>query len=139
MRLVLDTNVLIAALIARGTCADLLEHCVRNHTIVSSTPILDELADVLIRKFRQRERDARAARKLFSSAFTLVTPQLLEQPVSRDPDDDIVLATAIAGECAALVTGDQDLLTLDTFRGIRVLSPSKFWKWEADTLSAGSR
>lgn len=139
MRLALDTNVLVAALIARGTCAELLEHCVRSHTIVSSAPILDELADVLIRKFRQRERDARAARKLFSSAFTLVTPQLLEQPVSREPDDDIVLATAIAGECAALVTGDQDLLTLDPFRGIRVLSPSKFWKWEADTLSAGNR
>ena len=93
---------------------------------------------MLIRKFRKRERDARAARKLFSSAFTLVTPQLLEQPVSRDPDDDIVLATAIAGECAALVTSDQDLLTLDPVPW-NVPSPSKFWKWEADTLSAGHR
>ena len=100
---------------------------------MSSAPILDELTEVLVRKFRQRATDARAARKLFSSAFSLVTPQPLEQPVSRDPDDDIVIATAIAGECAALVTGDHDLLTLDPFRGIRVLSPSKFWKWEAES------
>jgi putative PIN family toxin of toxin-antitoxin system len=133
VRVVLDTNVLIAALIARGTCADLLEHCVRNHTVVSSEPILDELADVLVRKFRQRAADARAARRLFSSTFTIVTPQPLDQPVSRDSDDDVVLATAISGDCAAIVTGDDDLLTLDPFRTIRVLSPSAFWKCEAET------
>ena len=49
----------------------------------------------------------------------------------RDTDDDIVLATARAGECAAIVTGDQDLLILDPFQAIRVLAPSAFWKWES--------
>ncbi len=43
MKVVLDTNVLIAALISRGACADLLEHCVLRHTIVSSDVILSEL------------------------------------------------------------------------------------------------
>jgi uncharacterized protein len=132
VRLVLDTNVLVAALIARGTCAELLEHCVRNHVIVSSQVLLDALMDVLVRKLRQRDTDARAARRLFSSTFTLVRPQPLDQPVSRDPDDDLVLATAVTGECAAIVTGDRDLLTLDPFGTIRVLSPSAFWKWEAE-------
>jgi predicted nucleic acid-binding protein len=46
-------------------------------------------------------------------------------------DDDLVLATARAGECAAIVIGDQDLLILDPFQGIRVLAPSAFWKWES--------
>jgi predicted nucleic acid-binding protein len=90
---------------------------------VSLEPILKELADVLIRKFRQRDVDARAARKLFASAFVLVTPQPLVEPASRDLDDDLVLAAVIAAECAAVVAGDQDLLTLDPFRGIRILVP----------------
>lgn len=132
MRLVLDTNVLVAALIARGTCADLLEHCVRHHVVVSSELLLDELVEVLVRKFGQRDRDVRAARKLFQDCFTLVTPAPLERPGSRDPDDDLVLATALGGDCVAIVSGDRDLLTLDPFGTIRLLSSSAFWKWEAE-------
>ena len=131
MKLLLDTNVLVAALIARGVCSDLLEHCVRQHVVISSRLLLDELGDVLTRKFHQRAVDVRAALRLFEETFTLVAPDVLEPPTCRDPDDDVVLATALAGECAAIVTGDQDLLVLDPFRGIRVLTPSAFWKWES--------
>ncbi len=131
MNLLLDTNVLIAALIARGVCSDLLEHCVRNHVVVSSQPLLDELRRVLTEKFHQRSIDVRAATRLFEETFTLVVPNALESPTCRDRDDDVVLATARAGECAAIVTGDQDLLILDPFQGIRVLSPSGFWQWES--------
>jgi len=129
--LVLDTNVLVAALIARGVCSDLLEHCVRSHAVVSSPALLDELRDVLTRKFRQRDADVRAAVGLFSDTFTLVTPPELDRPACRDPDDDLVLATALAGRCAAIVTGDQDLLVLDPFQQIRILAPAAFWPWEA--------
>jgi putative PIN family toxin of toxin-antitoxin system len=130
VRLLLDTNVLVAALVARGVCTDLVEHCVRQHAVVSSQSLLDELRDVLTRKLRQRSVDVRAALRLFKETFTLVVPAMIE-PICRDRDDDVVLATALAGECVAVVTGDQDLLILDPFRGIRVLSPADFWKWEA--------
>ena len=133
MKLLLDTNVLVAALVARGTCNDLLEHCVRHHIVISSKPLLDELRDVLTRKFRQRAMDVRAAVRLFEETFTLVAPEVLEPPACRDPDDDVVLATALAGESAAIVSGDQDLLILDPFRGIRVLAPAAFWKWESQS------
>ena len=131
MRLLLDTNVLVAALMARGTCSDLLEYCVRHHVVISSRPLLDELRDVLIRKFRQRAADVRATVRLFEETFTLVTPVSLETPACRDADDDIVLATARAGECIAIITGDQDLLILDPFQAIRLLPPSAFWQWES--------
>ena len=62
----------------------------------------------------------------------MVAPDALEPAVCRDRDDDVVLATALAGECAAIVTGDQDLLVLDPFHGIRVLAPTAFWKWESE-------
>ena len=131
MKLLLDTNVLVAALIARGVCSDLLEHCVRHHVVISSRPLLDEFRDVLTRKFHQRAVDVRAALRLFEETLTLVAPDALEPPICRDRDDDVVLATALAGGCAAIVSGDQDLLILDPFRDIRVLSPSTFWKWES--------
>jgi putative PIN family toxin of toxin-antitoxin system len=131
VRLLFDTNVLIAALLARGTCHELLEHCVREHVVVTSRPLLDELADVLARKFRQRPADVQSAVRLFTEAFTLVEPGALDGPVCRDSDDDVVLATALAGACHAIVTGDQDLLILDPFRGIRVISPAAFWRWES--------
>ena len=132
MKLLLDTNVLVAALIARGVCSDLLEHCVRHHQVISSRPLLGELRQVLTRKFRQRTVDVRATLRLFEETFTLVTPVPLEAPACRDTDDDVVLATARTGECDAIVTGDQDLLILDPFQGIRVLAPSGFWKWESE-------
>lgn len=131
MRLVLDTNVLVAALVARGVCTDLVEHCVRQHVVVSSQPLLDELRDVLTRKVRQRPADVRAAVRLFEEKFVCVEPRPLDSPTCRDRDDDVVLATALAGEAAAIVSGDQDLLILDPFRSIRVLAPAAFWKWES--------
>jgi putative PIN family toxin of toxin-antitoxin system len=124
--------ILVAALVARGTCSDLLEHCVRQHVIISSQPLLDELRDGLERKFRQRAIDIRSALQLFAETFTLVTPDALDLPTCRDRDDDVVLATALAGECAAIISCDQDLLVLDPFRGIRVRAPSAFWKWESE-------
>ena len=131
MKLLLDTNVLVAALVARGTCSDLLEHCVRQHVVVSSQSLLNELREVLERKFSQRATEVRASLQLFAETFTLVTPEPLDPPVCRDHDDDVVLATALAGECAAIITGDEDLLILHPFRNIDVLTPAAFWKWES--------
>jgi uncharacterized protein len=131
VKLLLDTNVLVAALAARGTCSDLLEHCVRQHVVISSQPLLDELREVLERKFHQRAIDVRSALQLFAETFTLVTPDALDSPTCRDRDDDVVLGSALAGVCAAIVSGDQDLLILDRFRGIRVLAPSAFWQCES--------
>jgi len=50
----------------------------------------------------------------------------VEQPACRDPDDDWVLATAVAGEAEVIVTGDGDLLDLRSYRGIAILSPRAF-------------
>jgi putative PIN family toxin of toxin-antitoxin system len=123
VRVLLDANVLVAAFVARGVCSDLLEHCVRHHVLISSRPLLDELRDVLTRRFHQRAADVRDAIRLLAETFTLVAPNSLEPAVCRDRDDDVVLATALAGGCAAIVSGDQDLLVLDPFQGIRVLAP----------------
>jgi predicted nucleic acid-binding protein len=56
----------------------------------------------------------------------IVTPVALASPVSRDPDDDNILATAVAGSCDCIITGDKDLLVLKQFEGIKILSPREF-------------
>ncbi len=51
----------------------------------------------------------------------------------RDPDDDRILECAVSARAQYVITGDADLLELDPFRGIRILSPSAFWSlkpWE---------
>jgi putative PIN family toxin of toxin-antitoxin system len=130
MRLVLDTNVLIAALISHGACNELLEHCVLNHEVVLSKFILTELKDKLVGKFNFTAREANAAVHLVKSRCEIVTILSLDTPICRDPDDDSIIATAIAGQCTCIITGDKDLLDLDEPCGIQILAPGSFWQFE---------
>ena len=131
MRLVLDTNVLLAAFIARGTCADLLEHCIRSHDLITSRELVEELRRVLSGKFGQRPADVRAAITLLERAVEVVVPAALAEPVCRDRDDDVVIATAVAGRAGAIITGDRDLLDLQRVGDTVVVVPRDFWKWDA--------
>ncbi len=130
MRILLDTNVLIAAFIARGTCSEVLEHCARNHTLVSSKPLFQELDEKLAGKFGFTRKETREVAALLRGKTEMVEPVTLDQPVCRDPDDDVVLATALAGACDCIITGDKDLLVLERFRQIPILAPADFWRYE---------
>ena len=130
MRVLLDTNVLIAAFIARGMCSEVLEHCARNHTLVSSKPLFRELEEKLAGKFGFTRQEVRDVAALLRGKTGMVEPVSLDQPVCRDPDDDVVLATALAGACDCIVTGDKDLLVLERFRQILILAPADFWRHE---------
>lgn len=135
MKLVLDTNVLIAAFIAHGTCGELLEHCMVNHEVVLSRGILDELHDVLTRKFKYTKGESERVVRVVRSRATLVRPVPLVASVCRDSDDDEILAVAQAGGCSAIVTGDKDLTVLGHYGKIKILMPSDFWKFEAAVVS----
>ena len=130
MRIVLDTNVLIAAFIARGVCHQLLEHCISHHDLVISEFILDELREKLVVKFKYTSEVADETLKLLRSHMEIVSPLPLDKPVCRDADDDNVLAAAVAGSCECIITGDKDLLVLKQFQGIDILSPSDFQGYE---------
>ena len=99
--------------------------------------MLAELAEVIGRgKFAARVHDAGvAAAELvedYARLAEIVVPASLSEPASRDPDDDLVLATALAAEASLIVSGDRDLLVLGTFRDIRILAA-------ADALAAIGR
>lgn len=130
MKIVLDTNVLIAAFIAHGTCNELLEHCARNHEVILSSFIIDEFTKKLIGKFGFPPEEANSAVKLLISRFEVKPPLKLPQQICRDADDDMIIGTALAGGCECIVTGDKDLLDLRLVNGIHIISPSKFWEFE---------
>lgn len=125
MRLVLDTNVLLAAIVAEGVCHDLVSRRVRTHELVSSQVLLDELDEKLRHKFR-RDPASVPLHAAYLQRVELVGPVPLPAPVCRDAEDDWVLATALAGRAEIIVTGDDDLLVLKSHQGIRILSPRGF-------------
>lgn len=131
MIIVFDTNVLIAALIVRGVCGDLVEHCGLKHNLVTSEFILNELREHLACKFNYDSRDIEKAVNLLRSRMEVVIPVELETAVCRDPDDDKILGTAIAGNASCIVTGDKDLLVIKQYRMIDIIGPSEFAKYEA--------
>jgi uncharacterized protein len=131
MRLVIDTNVIIAAFISHGACNELLEHCVLNHDVIFSEFIFDELKKKLTGKFKYTVRESDAVVRLLKSRCSVVDIQALPHPVSLDPDDDNIIATAISGNCKCIVTGDKDLLDLERVGNLLIVSPAKFWQIES--------
>ena len=131
MRAVIDTNVLVSGLFWHGAPHTLLEQ-VRAGTLVliSSPVLLTELENVIGRaKF-----DAILARSTTSREQTLtelrlcaevIEPPPLALPVCRDPDDDAVLALALAAQADLIVSGDDDLLALKQYQGIPILAPAQ--------------
>lgn len=130
MKILLDTNVLVAAFVARGHCHELLEHLIRTHDLFVSEHILAELRRTLVGKIGMPEALAQAAEELLRSRARIVAADPSPEPVSRDPDDDPVLAAAVAAGAECLITGDDDLLVLGEHAGITIVRPRDFWDLE---------
>lgn len=136
MRIVLDTNVLVSALTTHGACSNLLSDCIERHSIIVTRFILDELERVLVAKFGFAPNRAKAAARFVTRASIVVSPEVPDAGVSRDPDDDNILAAAVAGNCRCIVTGDKDLLSLVEYCGIAILSPGNFYHYLTSTTTS---
>jgi putative PIN family toxin of toxin-antitoxin system len=126
VRAVADTNTVVSAFLWGGAPAEVLAAArAQRLTLFTSAALIAELEDVL-----SREKFAALITQVGSTVAELLTgyralAQLVRTaeiaPVSRDPDDDQVLACALAADAGLIVTRDQDLRTLDPFRTIRIL------------------
>lgn len=128
MKAVFDTNVLIAAFVSEGLCTKLLIRGRRKDFQLIVCPyILDEFEGVLRRKFSVSPREAKVARNLIMEASeNIIIPSTLVTSVCRDPEDDHILACATSAKADFLVTGDDDLLSLGSYEGVKILAPRAF-------------
>ena len=127
MRLVIDTYVLLSALMTRDTPPDRLYEAWREgrFVLVSCERQLEEMRRVSRRdSVRLRLRPAEAGRMVnHIRSLAVMIDALPDVDVSPDPYDNYLLALAEAGQAEALVTGDKrDVLALGTHRGTRIVT-----------------
>lgn len=132
MRVVLDTNVLISAFVARGTCHELVEHLAREHELYTSSYITDEFRDKLTGKLRVPSDLVQETVELQLTRMRQIEPVTVPKTICRDPKDAAILGTALAADATCLVSGDGDLLAIRKHQGVRILAPSQFWHFEAE-------
>lgn len=127
MTVVLDTNVLVAAFATRGLCQSVFELCLDRHVIATSEPLIQELTDNLTTKIRLSPASIREVEAYIRSVTHVMEANPLSAAVCRDPDDDHVLAVAVAAGAGMVVTGDGNLLVLQRYAGIEIVNPRSFW------------
>jgi uncharacterized protein len=128
MRVVLDTNILVAAFATRGLCQDVFELCLAEHSILTSEFIIDELGSCLRGKLKVPIRNVRDIVVFLRTQCEEIAPKALPRNICRDRSDENILALAISGGADCIVTGDNDLLALKRVEGIPIFNPRQFWE-----------
>jgi uncharacterized protein len=133
VKIVLDSNILVAAVATRGACAELFARVLSVHRYAVHAQILAEVQNALLEKFKVPPAKVEATITLLRDTATLLEAPPLQPGVCRDPDDDGILALAHAFGAEVLVTGDQDLLVLNPWEGIPIVRPREFWLLDRQT------
>ena len=123
VRAVIDTNVLISALIQDGKSRKLTFELLDKHTVILSRQMLAELADVAGRdKVHVASSQVERFLSIMVRLSKIVPDSALFREVLEDPDDDVVLNAAYAGKADYLVTGDKHLLALNQFKKTKIVT-----------------
>ncbi len=120
----MDTNVLISALVGHGKPRRLLTELLERHQIVSSAQMLAEFVEVMSReKFAEVGRSRLASfLSILVRRTTIVSVKHTRRVIAQDPEDDIVLSTALKGNASYIVSGDEHLLDLKRFKGVKIVA-----------------
>lgn len=131
MRLVLDTNNAVSALLWGGIPEKLIQAAqVRTVTLLTTIPLLAELRGVLEREKFGKQLAARGLSVAdifdgYADLAEIVTPAEIPPTILRDPPDDRVLAAALGGNADLIVSGDDDLLNLKRFHSIEIVAAAE--------------
>jgi putative PIN family toxin of toxin-antitoxin system len=125
-RVVLDTNVLVAAAYAEGSASRRIIEAALSGRVeaVASEAVLEEYRFIVERAVRRPDYRDRLAALL--DTLEIVEPAPLPRVVPEDPDDDKLLAAAVGGLAGWLVTNDRHLLVLNPFEGVQIVTSGVF-------------
>ena len=122
-RVLIDTNVLVSALINDGKSRRLVFELLDRHAVILSRLMLAELADVVSRdKFSVTGSQVDRFVSSLIRMSKVVPDNVRFKVVLEDPDDDVVLNTAYSGRAEFIVTGDHHLLVLGQFKKIKIVT-----------------
>lgn len=131
MRLVLDTNAVVSGFLWHGNPGKLIDAArAGSVTLYASAPLLAELRGVLQREKFAKHLQVRGLRAThifegYAALATVVVPALVPPVIIDDPDDDAVLACAVAANADLVVSGDPHLLKLEHYEGIPISTPAE--------------
>jgi len=132
IRAVLDTNLLVSYLLThRPPIATLIDkHLSQEHFVLVTAAVLLEELDRVLRYPRLQRYYSEETRTRYIALIAALS-EVVEMPESvpricRDPDDDWVIACAVAGEANYIISGDRDLLALRRVGEIPILSAAQF-------------
>jgi uncharacterized protein len=128
VKVVLDTNVIVAGFGTRGLCADEIHVCLDRHAIVLSEEILAETSKHLGAKFKLPSVRVKEIVGFLRQRAMIVKPVVVPLDACRDTSDLPILGTALAAQVECLITGDQDLLSIHEYEEIAILSPREFYE-----------
>jgi len=127
MRIVVDTNVVVSALVFGGVPRQVMDLVDTGMcSLYFSPPIQAEVERILEEKFGWRLPEIGVRTRTLWSVGTQVNPVVSIAAVTDDPDDDRVLECAVAAQADAIISGDRHLLRLGSFRSIPIRSPRQF-------------
>ena len=125
-RALLDTNVIVSALVFGGKPGHILALSLEKRFHVITSPILlAEIEDVINKKFPLSGEDLRLFRKQTQKTFGIVNPKKTIS-LLKDDADNRVLEAAVEGRGQYIITGDKELLSLGKFKGIRIIRVAEF-------------
>ena len=127
MKVVFDTNVLVAAVLTEGLCSVLLTRARRKEFELFVCPvILEEFERILSHKIKAPQDLVGEALSIILEASKVVQPTTEVRGICRDQEDDHILACALSAEADYLVSGDKDLLEIGCFERLKIISPREF-------------
>jgi putative PIN family toxin of toxin-antitoxin system len=128
-KVVFDTNVLVSRVLVEESTPGRAVRQAENHArLLASAETLDEFRSVLLRPRFDRYASPALRQEFFDRYRRIVEIIAIPSPIlaCRDPRDDKFLSLAVFGEAELLISGDADLLVLNPFRGINVLTPAGY-------------
>lgn len=127
MRVVLDSNVLVAAFATHGVCHDLFEHCLKNTTILCSDFIAGEVERILIDRIKIPAKKVAEITHYLKNQSQWIIPERVIIANLRDPNDHMIIATALSGAADYLITGDKGMIVLKKIKRTIIISPREYW------------